>query len=94
MDSANSLIMNNYAYFLAIEGRDLEKAENMSRQTIKKEKSNAIYLDTYAWILYKMEKTRKAKCYIRKAMKYGGGSDKEVKEHYDTILNIKSEQEN
>jgi len=93
-DSSNILVMNNYAYFLAVEGRELEKAKSMSRKTIKKEKSNAIYLDTYAWILYKMEDYRKARYYIRKAMKYGGASDKEIAEHYNTILNKQSEQEN
>jgi len=94
VDSTNSLIMNNYAYFLALEGKELAKAENMSRKTIQKEKSNAIYLDTYAWILYKMENIRKARYYIKKAVKCGGGSDKEIKEHYNTILNLQSEQEN
>jgi Tfp pilus assembly protein PilF len=94
VDSTNSLIMNNYAYFLAVDGKDLEKAEKMSRKTIQKEKTNAIYLDTYAWILYKMDDIRKAKYYIKKAMKYGGGSDKEITEHYNTILNLQSEQEN
>jgi Tfp pilus assembly protein PilF len=93
-DSANILVMNNYAYFLALDGKDLEKAEGMSRKTIEKEKTNAIYLDTYAWILYKMENDRKAKYYIKRAMKYGGGSDRDIREHYNTILNIQSEQKN
>jgi tetratricopeptide (TPR) repeat protein len=91
IDSANILVMNNYAYFLAIEGKDLKRAEYMSRQTIKKERSNAIYLDTYAWILYKMKRNLRAKCYIRKAMKHGGGSDAEVTEHYSIILKKQGE---
>jgi tetratricopeptide (TPR) repeat protein len=94
IDSSNVLIMNNYAYFLALDGKDLEKAKRLSRQTIKKEKTNAIYLDTYAWIFYKMDKNLKAKHYIRKAVKYGGDSDKEIKDHYNTIFKINSGTEN
>jgi tetratricopeptide (TPR) repeat protein len=94
VDSSNILIMNNYAYFLAVDGKDLEKAEKMSRQTISKEKTNPVYLDTYAWIMYKMEKNRKAKQYIKKALRYGGAEDKDIMEHYNTIFKITGGQKN
>jgi len=91
IDSTNQLILNNYAYFLSLEGKELVKAELMSKMTIRKEKRNAIYLDTYAWILYKMEKKARAKCYISKAMKYGGGIDNDITEHYKIIFKHKGE---
>ena len=56
--------LNNYAYFLSIEGRDLDKAENMSRKTIIAEPNNNTYLDTYAWILFLQGKYPEAKVYI------------------------------
>lgn len=62
--------LNNYAYYLSIEGKELDKAEQMSYKTIKKEKENATYLDTYAWILFKTERYTEAKIYIDKALEF------------------------
>lgn len=47
--------LNNYAYYLSVERRDLDKAEEMSYKTVKAEPNNSTYLDTYAWILLKRE---------------------------------------
>lgn len=46
------MALNNYAYYLAIGGGDLDKAEEMSRRTVADQPDNATYLDTLAWILY------------------------------------------
>ena len=62
------LVLNNYAYLLAQEERDLEKAELMSRRTIEAEPNNATYLDTYAWILYKLKRYDEAATYIMQAI--------------------------
>ena len=43
--------LNNYAYYLSVERRELDKAEEMSYKTVKADPGNATYLDTYAWIL-------------------------------------------
>lgn len=64
----NILVLNNYAYFLAEEGSDLEKAEQMSRRTIEAEPDNATYLDTYAWILYKLGRYDEALDYMERAL--------------------------
>lgn len=45
-------VRNNYAYYLAIGGGDLDKAEELSRQTVEDQPDNPTYLDTLAWILY------------------------------------------
>ena len=39
--------LNNYAYYLSLERKDLDKAEEMSYKTVKAEPNNATYLDTY-----------------------------------------------
>ena len=65
----NILVLNNYAYLLAEEGRDLEKAEQMSRRVIDAEPDNATYLDTYAWILYKTHRYAEALDYMEQAIK-------------------------
>ena len=66
----NLFCLNNYAYFLSVEGRNLEKAEPMSRRTVEVEPQNATYLDTYAWILFKLGRYREAQIYMEEALRY------------------------
>ncbi|MBR1538227.1 MAG: tetratricopeptide repeat protein, partial [Bacteroidales bacterium] len=40
-------VLNNYAYYLSLEGKNLKKAKEMSRKTIATEPDNPTYLDTY-----------------------------------------------
>ncbi len=51
-DEYNILALNNYAYFLATNDGDLDKAEKMSRTAVSLEPNNPVYLDTYAWVLF------------------------------------------
>ncbi len=51
-DDSNLLCLNNYAYYLAQDNRELDKAAAMSRKTIEAEPDNVTYLDTYAWIMF------------------------------------------
>ena len=70
--------LNNYAYYLSVERRDLDKAEEMSYKTVKAEPNNATYLDTYAWILFEKGNYAEARIYIDNAMKSEGGDKSEV----------------
>lgn len=65
----NALCLNNYAYFLALTGKKLDKAERMSRHCIELETDNATYFDTYAWILYSQRKYREAMYYSEEALR-------------------------
>lgn len=65
----NIACLNNYAYYLSVDNRDLAKAEGMSYKTVKAEPNNATYLDTYAWILYQQKRYAEAKIYIDQAVK-------------------------
>jgi len=80
------IILNNYSYFLSVQEQDLEKAEQMSRQTVKKFPDNPTYLDTYGWIMFKMGKIKEAKKYVELALKYGGEESAEIFDHYGDIL--------
>ncbi|MDL2323380.1 tetratricopeptide repeat protein, partial [Bacteroidales bacterium OttesenSCG-928-A17] len=82
----NLLILNNYAYFLSLDKRELDKAERMSSRTIQAEPNNPTYLDTYAWIFYLKENYTLAKVYIESAINKGGGKSPEILEHYGDIL--------
>ena len=62
-------VLNNYAYYLALEGKELEKALEMSAKTIEEEPDNAIYVDTYAWLLFRLERYEEAKAYAEKLIK-------------------------
>ena len=70
--------LNNYAYYLSVERRDLDKAEEMSYKTVKAEPNNATYLDTYAWILFEKGSYAEARIYIDNAMKSEGGDKSDV----------------
>lgn len=52
-DPENVGSLNNLAYFLSVDGRELDKAEAYVKKAIEKEPLNPTYLDTYAWVLYK-----------------------------------------
>lgn len=82
----STMILNNYAYFLSVENRNLKKAEKMSREAIEQEPENATYLDTYAYILYLLKDYEGARTYFKKCMVYGGKSSKVILEHYSLTL--------
>lgn len=82
---SNIPALNNYAYYLSVERRDLDKAEEMSYKTIKAEPNNATYLDTYAWILFEKGNYAEARIYIDNAMMADGEKSSEVVEHCGDI---------
>jgi tetratricopeptide (TPR) repeat protein len=86
LDPGNTIALNNYAYYLSLRSVNLEKALGFSKKCIDKEPSNSTYLDTYAWILYKMDQTENALNYIHEAIKYGGNKDSDIMEHYGDIV--------
>ncbi|MGN1211682.1 MAG: tetratricopeptide repeat protein [Candidatus Cryptobacteroides sp.] len=79
-------VLNNYAYFLCLEGKNLKKAYQMSKITITKEPDNPTYLDTFGWILYCQGKAAEAKPYFKHAMLYGGKESAAVLDHYAEVL--------
>jgi len=78
--------LNNYAYFLSLENRDLKRALEMSRRSIEVEPTNATYLDTYGWILFMMGDYRKSLEYIEKALRYIDTDSPDIYEHYGDVL--------
>lgn len=79
-------VLNNYAYFLSIKGKQLKKAASMSRITVEQEPDNATYLDTYGWILHLQKKSEDAKSYFKHAMLYGGKDSATILDHYAEVL--------
>ena len=85
--------LNNYAYYLSVERKDLDKAEEMSYKTVKAEPTNNTYLDTYAWILFEKGKYVEARIYIDQALQNGGDKSSVVVEHCGDIYWMNSEPE-
>lgn len=82
----NSFVLNNYAYYLAEDNTDLDKAAKMAAKAVKLDPYNENNLDTYAWVLYQQKKYNEALDWEKKAMANGGDKSGVVLEHYGDIL--------
>lgn len=60
----NLMALNNAAYFMACNGKDLDKAEKYISRVINQESDNPTYMDTYAWVFFKKKDYNMAKQYI------------------------------
>jgi len=81
----NALILNNYAYYLALAGKELEKAEKMSFKSLKIDANNINNMDTYGWILYKMGRYAEAATWIKKALEKEP-DNATLNDHYGDIM--------
>ncbi len=91
----NIMAMNNYAYYLAELGTNLDKAEKLSATTVKYEPENPTYLDTYAWIFFKKGEYGLALTYMKSAMALSEKEEPsaELYEHYGDILFMNGQHE-
>lgn len=89
----NNGALNNYAYYLSEEGKDLEKAERMSKKTIISEPNNGTYLDTYAWVLFKLGRYSEAAEYINRTISQTGSVSDVEYEHAGDIYYMLKEKE-
>lgn len=85
IDPVNSIVLNNYAYYLSLRGINLEKAETMARQAVELDPENGANMDTYGWVLFKLGKYKEAEEWIAKALKNREESAVVI-EHYGDVL--------
>lgn len=85
--------LNNYAYYLSMEKRELDKAEEMSYRTVKAEPDNGTYLDTYAWILFEKGRYTEARIYIEQALRNDGDKSRVIVEHCGDIYYMLGEKD-
>ena len=83
----NTFVLNNYSYYLSLRGVSLQKAKEMTMicNELTKDEPKASFLDTYAWVLYKLEEYELAKEQIEKAIDLDATSPT-LWEHYGDIL--------
>jgi tetratricopeptide (TPR) repeat protein len=93
-DGSNSYVLNNYAYYLALRGESLEKAEQMSRRSNELDPNNASFQDTFAWVLFKQQKYKEARIWMERALSNEKSKSGVQVEHYGDILYFLGEKEN
>jgi len=76
---------NYLGYMWADKGVNLDSAKTLIGRAMNLDTSNGAYLDSYAWVLFKLGKPDSALIYIRKAAKYID-DDGVVFSHYGDIL--------
>lgn len=91
IDPDNLLALNNCAYYLAVEGRDLDKAEEMSARTIKERPDDATSLDTYAWVMFRKKNYTESMAYIDKAIANSEDPSEELYHHAGDIYFMNGE---
>lgn len=86
LDKDNVVALNNYAYFLSLLDKDLDKALSMATRVQELEPGNSTYIDTYGWVLYRMGRYEQAKKVMQQAVSLDRRASKELLVHYGDVL--------
>lgn len=91
----NMLALNNCAYFLACQDKDLDRALSMIKRVIDNDSNSSTTLDTYAWVMFKRKDYAKAKELIDGAIANDSSPDTsaELLEHAGDIYFMDGEPE-
>lgn len=87
----NAMVLNNYAYFLSLDNRDLDRAHTMITRALALAENNSTYLDTMAWVLYRLGRYAEAKKYMQQALSLDRSRSAELALHYGDILHALGE---
>ncbi|MCT4624287.1 MAG: hypothetical protein N4A46_11750, partial [Schleiferiaceae bacterium] len=82
----NPTTLNNYAYYLALREDQLDKAKELAERCNELVPNNAVFLDTYAWVMYKKGDYSKAFSLMEKVMSINKNPQSDVLEHMGDIL--------
>lgn len=83
LDPDNALALNNLAYLLTQQRKQLDQARAMAWRAVQAEPQIAAYADTYAWVLYQLGEYQDARFYIERAISLGGNAT-----HYEHLGDI------
>ncbi|MFI3282875.1 MAG: hypothetical protein SNG10_05025 [Rikenellaceae bacterium] len=87
----NAMVLNNYAYFVCEYGGDLNKALDMAERATALFEGNPTFIDTYAWILYRLGRYEDAKVNMRRAISFDTTQNGEIALHFGEILAVLGE---
>ena len=85
-DPDNSMILNNYSYYLSEKDEKLSLADKMSEKACELSPNNPTYLDTRAWVLFKLGRYEEAKTLMQQALALDQSGSDELFLHYGDIL--------
>lgn len=91
LEPNNYLTLSNYAYYLALRNHNLSKAESFALKAATGLPKSASVADTYAFVLFKLEKYDLAKTWIERALQNNEASNPVYLEHYGDILFFKGD---
>ena len=77
--------MNYLGYMWAERGENLEEAKDLIARAIKIEPENAAFLDSMAWVLFKLGQPREALPYMEKAISFTEEADPTLYDHLGDI---------
>lgn len=80
----NPTALNGFGYVLADDGKDLTRALSMCRRALEIIPESPAYLDSIAWVYYKLGLLKEAKSYIKKA-KSRSPKNSDILSHYRVI---------
>lgn len=89
----NYLALNNCAYYLACEGKDLDEALSMIEKVMAVETDNPTSMDTYAWVLFKRKDYAKAREVIDRTLELTEEDSADLLEHAGDIYFMDGEPE-
>lgn len=81
----NPTMLNDYAYFLALSGKELGRAEDMASKALEIKPDDINIVDTYAWVLFVKGDYSLALEYIEKAVSMSDDPGATVYEHAGDI---------
>src|SRR5262249_33805914 len=77
--------MNYLGYMWAEHGKKLDRARELIEKAVKAEPKNAAYLDSLAWVLFKLNKPQEALPQALKAIEFSEEPDPTVYDHLGDI---------
>lgn len=86
LDANNITVLNNYSYYLALQGKDLAKAEQLIKKANGLAPNQPTIQDTYGFVFYKNKKYNDAEKWFKKALDNGGDMNVVILEHYGDVL--------
>lgn len=84
LDAENSNAMNGLAYILAESGTDLTRALTMGKKAVDRDPDNPAYLDSLAWVYYKLGFAAEARAFSKRARDKMSGNET-IAAHYTEI---------
>ena len=85
LDPSNAGYLNNFAYRQAVHGVNLDKALEAIKKANEISPNSPTFLDTYAWVYFKMNNIEQALVYVDRAFRLNPKSAT-IAEHYGDIL--------